>query len=1307
MSGKPAARVGDKVAGNVIVSGSATVLIGDAGQGCADKACKGSPSVGSPVNPMLGVKVLPGETDFALAAPSPFAFTRSYASDDARIGPLGQGWSIPGASLYLEVSETATVMVDPQGRRITFDALAPGESLFSPSESLWIRRGGPVPGEGAPPPKAWDGRWIGVPEAVQRNPHAIVAMSASDHDAHVFLAGPTRWRLAQVVDRNGYATEYQWSATGDLRAICDSAGRIYALVYVAHPTTRAGDPGLRLAGVVLAFDPGRDDRPRATFDPLAPDNDWLVRYGHDAEGDLVEVTDRMGHAVRYFGYRQHIMVRHGQPGGIDVHYVYDAYTPQGRVLAQRQADGLDYTFEYGEHRTVVKDSLGRVDEYHFAGQGGLRRLARHVRADGSVVTRQYDAAGRLVAVVDPLGRVTRFRLDGEGREIGVTYPDGAHEATRRDPDTGDLLETEDPLGRRRRIERDARGRLVAETGPDGATTRHIYGDAWPDRPCQIVDARGGVVHLTWTRLGQLARHRDCSGRETAYEYDSDGHLARVVDASGTSVRFEFDRMGRIRAQIHQDGTAVQYGRDALGRLVTIIDPAGQTTTFRHDRAGRVRGRTNPQGCSRSFAHDPAGRLISIVNENGAAISFQYDFLDRLVQETGLDGRWRKYGHDLAGSLVELTESGNRVTRFERDPMGRLTGLHVPASRFYPAHVQRFSHDAAGQLLEAVTPDVTVRLRYDLGGRIVSETQQHADGWVYHHQHELDALGVRQSSHYDGAPVIRWMTYGSGHVHGVRVDRFGLDFERDEHHREVRRKVMVDEMAVGIEGRRGYDRFGRISTEGVSVAASPGVASASLSRDYRFNALGQLVLVRDAATGETGYRYDASGRLVGITDRSGLERPYLLDPAGNRTMLDDAGEGYAGPGPSLLDNRSPGLGGTTCRHDAHGNMVEMVRKGGDRLELGYDGLHRLVTVRRTGVDAVETIAQYRYDAFGRRVSKKIVRVGSGSIETLFGWDGDRMVAEVTNRLVHTIVYAPASFEPLMRVSSARRDASPWTGVPDPEILGMVSAGELPAEIEDMTAIVADRRGAPWFSHALMRPLSATHAVDAWGKAEETEEGSDLPLRLLGQYFDAESGLSYNRHRYYDPDLGVYLSQDPIGFEGGLNYYQYAMGDPLGHADPLGLAPTSCDRCCQLRKNIYEKGDKLLKELRKYDPVADGKGGFLTFGGRLTKPGGHFKEIQDLQRGIKNDITEYNKDCKDKDDGDGGTWGPAPRSIDEMANRPVAPPVIAAPSAPMSASTAGLIVGGVLLGGVAVACTVMTAGACGLALGLGAGSTALAM
>jgi hypothetical protein len=91
-----------------------------------------------------------------------------------------------------------------------------------------------------------------------------------------------------------------------------------------------------------------------------------------------------------------------------------------------------------------------------------------------------------------------------------------------------------------------------------------------------------------------------------------------------------------------------------------------------------------------------------------------------------------------------------------------------------------------------------------------------------------------------------------------------------------------------------------------------------------------------------------------------------------------------------------------------------------------------------------------------------------------------------------------------------------------------------------------------------------------------------------------------------------------------------------------------RCDELRAAIFNKAGKLLNELRKYDPIEDG------LGGPNWKPGGHFKEIADLQRGIKNDITTYVEECIKNKGGPSG--GPLPRWIDDAANRLVDPPFL---------------------------------------------------
>jgi RHS repeat-associated protein len=140
-----------------------------------------------------------------------------------------------------------------------------------------------------------------------------------------------------------------------------------------------------------------------------------------------------------------------------------------------------------------------------------------------------------------------------------------------------------------------------------------------------------------------------------------------------------------------------------------------------------------------------------------------------------------------------------------------------------------------------------------------------------------------------------------------------------------------------------------------------------------------------------------------------------------------------------------------------------------------------------------------------------------------------------------------------------------------------------------------------------------------------------------------------YRYYDPLTGRWPSRDPIEERGGVNLYGFVGNDGVNRWDVLGLASPEC---IEASLKALEQGQKLLKELLKYDPVEDAKGDHQHAHG-ITKPGGHYKEIKDLQRGLRNKLKTAYEKCKD-DDG-GPDKRPMPyRTLNELANQPVTVP-----------------------------------------------------
>ncbi|EKE9834766.1 RHS repeat protein, partial [Escherichia coli O8] len=473
MSGKPAARQGDMTRkGLDIVQGSAGVLIG-APTGVACSVCPNSPieeQKGNPVNPLLGAKVLPGETDLALPGPLPFILSRAYSSYRTRtpapVGVFGPGWKAP-FDIRLQVHERELILNDSCGRSIHFEPLFPGEVSYSRSESFWLAQGGVAEQHSSQPLSAL---WQVLPEDVRLSPHVYLATNSLQGPwwilswpervpgaDEVLPPPPPAYRvLTGVVDGFGRTLAFHRAAEGDVAGavtgVTDGAGRRFHLVLTTQAqraevfrkqratslsspagprsassslvfpdTLPAGtgygtDNGIRLEAVWLTHDPAYPDE-----QPTAP----LARYTYTASGELRAVYDRSGTQVRGFAYdAEHAgrMVAHHYAGRPESRYRYD---DTGRVTEQVNPEGLDYRFEYGQDRVTITDSLNRREVLYTEGEGGLKRVVKKEHADGSITRSEYDEAGRLKAQTDAAGRRTEYRLHmASGAVTAVTGPDG-------------------------------------------------------------------------------------------------------------------------------------------------------------------------------------------------------------------------------------------------------------------------------------------------------------------------------------------------------------------------------------------------------------------------------------------------------------------------------------------------------------------------------------------------------------------------------------------------------------------------------------------------------------------------------------------------------------------------------------------------------------------------------------------------------------------------------------------------------------------------------------------------------------------
>ncbi|EFO1270643.1 RHS repeat family protein [Escherichia albertii] len=1257
MSGKPAARQGDMTRkGLDIVQGSAGVLIG-APTGVACSVCPGGITYANPVNPLLGAKVLPGETDLALSGPLSFILSRAYSSYRTRtpapVGVFGPGWKAP-FDIRLQVHERELILNDSGGRSIHFEPLFPGEISYSRSESFWLARGGVAEQHSSQPLSAL---WQVLPEDVRLSPHVYLAANSLQgpwwilswpervpEADEVLPPEPPVYRvLTGVVDGFGRTLAFHRAAEGEVAGavtgVTDGAGRRFHLLLTtqaqraeafrkqratslsspaglrsvssspAFPDTLpAGtgygtDNGIRLEAVWLTHDPAYPDEL-----PAAP----LARYTYTARGEVLAVYDRSGTQVRGFTYdAEHTgrMVAHHYAGRPESRYRYD---DTGRVTEQVNPEGLDYRFEYGQDRVTITDSLNRREVLYTEGEGGLKRVVRKEHADGSITRSEYDEAGRLKAQTDAAGRRTEYSLHmASGAVTAVTGPDGrtvryGYNSQRQ------VTSVTYPDGLRSSREYDEKGRLAAETSRSGEATRYSYDDPASELPTGIQDATGSTKQMAWSRYGQLLAFTDCSGYTTRYEYDRYGQRTAVHREEGLSIYSIYDSRGRLTGQKDAQGRETNYEYSAAGDLTAIIAPDGSRSETKYDAWGKAIS-TTQGGLTRSMEYDAAGRITVLTNENGSQSTFRYDPVDRLTEQRGFDGRTQRYRYSATGQLIRSEDEG-LVTQWYYDEADRITHRTVngdPAEQWqYDEHgwLTEISHLSEGHR-------VAVHYGYDDKGRLTGERQtvenpetgemlwEHETGYAYSEQ----GLATRQEP--DGLPPVEWLTYGSGYLAGMKLGGTPLvEYTRDRLHRETARSFGGAGSTAGYEQATAYTLTGQLRSRHLNLP--------QLDRDYDWNDNGQLIRISGPQESRE-YRYSDTGRLTGVHTTAAnldIDIPYATDPAGNR--LPDPELHPDSTFTAWPDNRIAEDAHYVYRHDEYGRLAEktdripegVIRMHDERTHhYHYDSQHRLVFYTRIqhGEPLVES--RYLYDPLGRRTGKRVWRrerdlTGWMSLSckpevTWYGWDGDRLTTIQTRQSRIQTVYQPGSFTPLIRVETENGEQAKArhrslaevlqedTGVTLPAELAVMlgrlerelRAGAVSAESEAWLAQCGltaaqmesqmeaeyvpertlhlyhcDHRGLP---QALISPEGETAwcgEYDEWGNllGEENPQHLQQPYRLSGQQYDEESGLYYNRNRYYDPLQGRYITQDPIGLEGGWNLYQYPL-NPTTKIDPLAL------------------------------------------------------------------------------------------------------------------------------------------------------------
>ena len=817
---------------------------------------------------------------------------------------------------------------------------------------------------------------------------------------------------------------------------------------------------------------------------------------------------------------------------------------------------------------------------------------------------QYDKAGRLLAMSDANGLSTTYTYSPRGflTSRTATAPSGASRSTQYSYDVRGLLSAVEVSG-------GFTSTPAGDAGPRyGRRYAYYYDDA--HRLIGIIGDSGEGVAYTLDNAGNITREDwsndgGSSQRVVRREFDALNRLykqIRTINGADAVTEYGYDAQGNPTTTQRPQVSA--YGETAAPKEVRRYNALGQLTTIEDALNGAAKPTT-----LKPKANDD---LQALNAPNGGGWTYQRDGFGQVLQEqnsetvgsTPTSSPAIKQTFDAAGNLVSRVDSRSITETRQYDALNRLTAIGYSGSGVDTSLNQSWRWDTSaagtslscsnglGRLCQVTNALGVTSYAYDAFGNVSGQSQQHAGlsnstsaQWVYDGEDRLSAsqgasnkavalqrdaegrASVVQATVNGGiTSVVTATTYQVGTTVIDRVEQgngnvFDRDFDADFEGYITGTHSSLSPAQQGpaptwagllmlpmMTGRRSSKRLRKRSWRawasaavatltGLALlgAAPPSHAAETYIHDARGNVQG---ISRDGQTAT--YQYDAIDRLKAETGPSTQGITY--DANGNRTG--DAGSTYTvAPNSNRLQTRL----GASVTYDGAGNVrLERVRINGVVLNriLTYNAANQLANVRINNA----LVGSYLYDHRGLRGRKTLSNPPAGvPAITLYTHDPNgHLFQEIAGS-------GPNAGQALVTYL--------WQDdVPAAIVLGPNTPGN-PSGQDKLLYLEVDHLNTPRIARDEQKRVVWRWDSDAFGNTAPNEDPdgdgikTTINLRFPGQYFDTESGLHCNWHRYYDPQVGRYTQPDPIGVEGGVNPYAYVGGNPLSYTDPKGLTPAT--------------------------------------------------------------------------------------------------------------------------------------------------------
>lgn len=865
-------------------------------------------------------------------------------------------------------------------------------------------------------------------------------------------------------------------------------------------------------------------------------NGNVLTLTYSPEGELTGMTDPSGRSIQLVWTDQHLMevIDNNVTPSRNITYNYDgaghllgvtnlvgntrqySYNDQGCIASQTNENGDLLSIFYYENRSVgVLVSCFTKLEFKYNTEQNNTYVIQTGEGEPQVTTFDYDEDGRLIRKSgNCCGYDMSYGYDGDNNLNQRTDANGNSQSASHDGN-GNTLLTTDALGGQmlfnysnslNRISslKDKRNNTTS-FGYDG--TGNVTSIAQP----------GNTTQLAYNGNGNVSSIQDGNNLSTSFDYNNNnltsiqypignetftydgvGNLKSRTDANSLLYNYEYDAANRLKKVTDPLNHSWQLDYDGNSNLVQETDPNQNQKTYGYDAHNRLTSVTTPTGGA-MYGYDGFDNLTSLTDGNGNTSIFEYDSKNRVISERDPLGNTTFYAYDSNGNMIQRTDPKGQVTNYSYDALNRMI------SRQYGDNTDYYVYDENNNLTQSSNNYISISYTYDALNRMTSQT---INNWGKTISYTYDAVGNRMtmtdpdngltSYSYDDNYRLTQITNAFNQVTTFDYDLGGRMTRMDHDN--------------GTYAIYDYDDADRVTS--IIHYNSGGQEIGSFAYSYDNN--GNRLSCTEQGNQANNYSYDGDNRLLTASYANGVFESYSYDPAGNRSSLTT--DGNTTSYTYDAGNRLTKAGTAIYMYDANGNLISK-SDNGQMTSYTYDMLDRLMRVELPSGENVS----YKYDPFGNRIE----RAFSGGGITRYVYDGENLLQELNGNNVMTAQYT-SMFELDSWISMAKGGAHYFYH--------------------------KDAIGSTRLLSATNGTVVAEYSYDAYGNISTQSGSVENPYTYTGRAWDAEGEFFYYRTRFYDAQVGRFLTLD--GFSGfldrplSLNKYLYTEGNPITFNDPEG-------------------------------------------------------------------------------------------------------------------------------------------------------------